>query len=373
MFVRYSTSPEGKLVKKALVYQRQEHGISRDSIDPDALRVLERLRSSGHSAYLVGGAVRDLIVGKKPKDFDIVTDATPGRIKKIFWNSRIIGKRFRLVHVFFDRKIFEVSTFRSLKEGTVGNSYGSMDEDVRRRDFTLNALYYDPREEQVVDYVDGVKDIRRGLVRPLIPLKLIFKDDPVRMIRAAKYSSMIGFKLSLLTRLSIRRNARLLSSVSPSRLSEEVSKILASGKSQLIFSSLLELRLLERFLPTLSSRFKSKQEKARLLAALAELDANVGEKGETRLGRQLSFLLELLLEDRVDWSADPLDAYRQALQEARLAMQPMNPPRVELEFSVRFVLRRKGIPLMQKHIIAHEEQEAKRRRRRFPGRQEHQT
>jgi poly(A) polymerase len=363
LFIRYSTTQEGKLKKKALVYQRDEHGIPRSSIDPDALRVIERLRSQGHSAYVVGGAVRDLMVGKKPKDFDIVTDATPGRIKKIFWNSRIIGKRFRLVHVFFDKKIFEVCTFRSLKDGTVGNSYGSMDDDVRRRDFTLNALYYDPRDESLVDYVDGVKDIRRGLVRPLIPLKVIFKEDPVRMVRAAKYSAMIGFRLGLITKLSIRREAALLSGVSSSRLSEEISKILGSGKSQPIFQALIELKLLAHILPNVARRFSSESGRRRLFGVLSDLDRTVNEKTETRLGRQLSFLLDPMLEDMVDWSLDPLDAYRQGLAAAREAMKPMNPPRVELECSVRFVFRRRGIPLMQKHLTAHEESGAKSRRR----------
>ena len=144
MLVRYSADKNGKPVKKAVIYTNKEHGIQLSKIDPDALYVVSHLRDSGFSGYIVGGAVRDLIVGKTPKDFDIVTDATPSRIKKIFRNSRIIGRRFRLVHVFFGTKIFEVSTFRSIIDGSVGNSFGSMDEDVLRRDFTLNALYYDP-------------------------------------------------------------------------------------------------------------------------------------------------------------------------------------------------------------------------------------
>jgi poly(A) polymerase len=363
LLIRYSTTKEGKLKKKALVYQRDEHGIQRSSIAPDALRIIERLRANGHSAFVVGGAVRDLLVGKKPKDFDIVTDATPGRIKKIFWNSRIIGKRFRLVHVFFEKEIFEVCTFRSLKEGTVGNSYGTMDEDVLRRDFTLNALYYDPRDEIIVDYVGGVEDVRRGLVKPLIPLKVIFKEDPVRMIRAAKYSAMIGFRLSLKVKLAIRREAKLLSGVSSSRLSEEIAKILGSGKAVQIVTSLIELKLLSMILPNVDQRFKTAAGRQRLLAALAQMDEAIGGAEESRLGRQLSFLLEPMLETEVDWSADPLDAYREAFAAARDALNPMNPPRVELECAVRFVFRRKGIPLMQKHIAFGDEREGRGRRR----------
>ena len=140
MLFRYSADKNGKPVKKAVIYTKNEHGIQLQNIDADALRVITRLRDAGFDSYIVGGAVRDLIVGKTPKDFDIVTDATPSRIKKIFRNSRIIGRRFRLVHVFFGPKIFEVSTFRSTVDGSVGNSFGTIDEDVMRRDFTLNAL-----------------------------------------------------------------------------------------------------------------------------------------------------------------------------------------------------------------------------------------
>ena len=141
MLVRYSSNQDGKPVKKAIIYTCDEHCIKNSDIDPDALKVITQLKGFGFSAYLVGGAVRDLLLGRKPKDFDIVTDATPSKIKKLFRNSRIIGRRFRLVHVFFGSKIFEVSTFRSISSGTVGNNFGTMDEDVQRRDFTLNALY----------------------------------------------------------------------------------------------------------------------------------------------------------------------------------------------------------------------------------------
>src|SRR5574344_1085961 len=187
MLIRYGTDGNGKLIKKANVYTSQEHLISNTNIDPDALQIIHRLRDAGFTAYIVGGAVRDLIVGNKPKDFDIVTDATPSKIKRIFRNSRIIGRRFRLVHIFFGQKIFEVSTFRSIIDGSVGNLFGTMDEDVMRRDFTLNALYYDPIKEQVIDYTGGVEDIKKGIVRPVIPMDKIFVEDPVRMLRAVKY------------------------------------------------------------------------------------------------------------------------------------------------------------------------------------------
>jgi poly(A) polymerase len=363
LFIRYSPGTDGGLRKKALVYVRKEHGIDRSAIDPDALRIMERLRSQGHGAYVVGGAVRDLLIGRKPKDFDIVTDATPGRIKKLFWNARIIGKRFRLVHIFFDRMIYEVATFRSLRDGSVGNEYGTMDEDVLRRDFTMNALYYDPRDETVVDYVGGMEDIRKRRVRALIPLKRIFDEDPVRMVRAAKYAASTGFSIPFALRMAIRSKAGILGGVSVSRLSEEISKILASGKARQIIDNLVSLRLLPQVLPEVARRMKSAAFRVGLKASLEGLDAFVASGEESRLGKQLSFLLETLLENEVDWSLDPLEAYSAALGAAKDALSPMNLPRVELENAVRYVFRARGVPLLQKHLRQHEEERRPARRR----------
>jgi poly(A) polymerase len=243
VLIRYATDSRGRPVQKAVIYTKNEHSISLDTIDDDAIYVIRRLRETGFDAYLVGGAVRDLIIGKKPKDFDIVTDATPSRIKKIFRNSRIIGKRFRLVHVIFGQKIFEVSTFRSIVDGSVGNAFGTMDEDVQRRDFSLNALYYDPIREQVIDYVNGVKDIRKGIVRPVIPLDRIFVEDPVRMLRAVKYGATTGCRLPWSLKRKIRKSSNLLSPVSPSRLTEELMKIINSGHSYEIVSGAMDTDL----------------------------------------------------------------------------------------------------------------------------------
>lgn len=342
LFVRYSKTKNGKMVPKALVYTKAEHGINRATLDPDALKVIERLHSQGHQAYIVGGAVRDSILGRKPKDFDIVTDAVPNRIKRVFWNSRIIGRRFRLVHVFFGPKIIEVATFRSLKDGTVGNTFGTMDDDVKRRDFTLNALYYDPVDETVIDYCGGMKDIRKGEVKPLIPLNVIFKEDPVRMIRAVKYASSAGFSIGLPTRIMIKREAKLLKDVSVSRLSEEATKIFCSGKAATIFQGLFDYKLLYFFMPNIARLLENRVYREAFYACLAEMDQQENEDGERKLGKQLSLPLGLYLEKNVDWDASPHDTFPEALRLSREFLAPLNPPRVELENAIKAVYRAKG-------------------------------
>ncbi|MCL2602795.1 MAG: polynucleotide adenylyltransferase PcnB, partial [Treponema sp.] len=243
MRFRYSAEDNGKLVKKAAVYTQDEHRINVSDVDPQAVYIIQRLQANGYETYVVGGAVRDLILGKKPKDFDIVTSASPTKIKTIFRNARIIGRRFRLVHVFFGPKIFEVSTFRSIKDGPTSNTFGTIEEDVQRRDFSLNALFYDPMKQLVIDYVGGMKDMKKHLIRPIIPLPSIFTDDPVRMIRAVKYSAVAGFTLPFLLKMKIRKQSALLADVSPSRLTEEIFKIIHSPHARIIIEGLDALGL----------------------------------------------------------------------------------------------------------------------------------
>ena len=344
MRFRYSAAENGRPVKKAIVYTKDEHHIERNAVDGDALRVVERLRANGHESYIVGGAVRDLLVGKRPKDFDIVTDATPTRIKRIFRNSRIIGRRFRLVHVFFGPVIFEVSTFRSLVDGTIGNTFGRIDEDVMRRDFTFNALYYDPSSETVVDYVGGFADIRKKRVEPVIPLKTIFVEDPVRMLRAAKYAALTGFRLPLLLRWKIKAQASLLQPVSPSRLTEEISKVLRSGRAADIVVLMERLGLFRYIQPNAAGKMREDASyRSAFLSGLQEMDETVCKDGETPMGRLLAFFLKDFLDCIVDWKSDNVEAYRNALAECRNFVLPMNPPRVELENAVRICFRERGV------------------------------
>ncbi|WP_177528677.1 polynucleotide adenylyltransferase PcnB [uncultured Treponema sp.] len=355
MLIRYSADSKGKPVQKAVIYTKTEHNISLKSIDPDALYVISRLRENCFDAYIVGGAVRDLIIGRTPKDFDIVTDATPSRIKKIFRNSRIIGKRFRLVHIFFGQKIFEVSTFRSTVDGSVGNAFGTMDEDVMRRDFSLNALYYDPIKEHVIDYVGGVKDIRKGIVRPVIPLNRIFIEDPVRMLRAVKYGATTGCKIPHSLKKKIRSSAPLLAPVSPSRLTEELLKIINSGHSYDIVSGTLDTNLFEYLQPSATNMMieDRKFEKA-YLQSLKELDAAAAANPGMRLGDRLFYILRDFVTNLTDWSREEkitsiaAELYKRTWASCRNFILPMNPQRTELDYAVRKILLSLGVQLKQR-------------------------
>lgn len=350
MLIRYGTDKDGKPVKKAVVYTKNEHGIPKEKIDTDALHVVSRLRESGFTAYIVGGAVRDLLVGNTPKDFDIVTDATPSRIKKIFRNSRIIGRRFRLVHVIFGPKIFEVSTFRSTVDGSVGNEFGSMDEDVHRRDFTLNALYYDPLNEQVIDYVGGVRDIRKHILRPVISIDRIFVEDPVRMLRAVKYSATTGAKMSFALRRKIRHSANLLSQISPSRLTEELLKIINSGHSYEIIQEALDTDLYMYLQPAATSLiYETKEFEKRYLENLRNMDKISVSESDARLGRKLVYMIYDFIQTLTDWKKEVEnhtsagELYIKTWSECRNFVLPMNPQRTELEFAVRAVLNSLGV------------------------------
>ncbi|GAB1481360.1 polynucleotide adenylyltransferase PcnB [Treponema sp.] len=344
MRIRYSAAENGKPVKKAIVYTKNEHKIDRSAVDNDALRIVERLKEGGHETYIVGGAVRDLVIGNKPKDFDIVTDAPPTRIKRLFRNSRIIGRRFRLVHVFFGPKIYEVSTFRSLKDGTTSNTYGTVDEDVLRRDFTFNALFYDPQEEVVVDYVGGFKDILAKRVKPVIPLKIIFKDDPVRMLRAAKYAASTGFKLPLSLQWKIKAEASLLAPVSPSRLTEEILKIINSGYSRRIVELMDKLGIFMYLQPRAAILMKqSPAFRSDYLESLSQLDQSQHSDTEARSGRHLSFLIRSFLDRELNWESASPESYKEAFVACRSYVLPMNPPRVELENALRLLFRDHGL------------------------------
>ena len=348
--MRYRYSEEnGRLVKKALVYTAVEHGINIDDVDKEAVSIVHRLKEAGHDSYIVGGAVRDLLLKKKPKDFDIVSDATPARIKKIFRNSRIIGRRFKLVHVYFGPRIFEVSTFRSLKDGLTSNTFGSINEDVLRRDFTMNALFYDPVQQTIVDYIGGIKDIKAKLVRPIIPLTKIFTDDPVRMIRAVKYGASTGFNLPFLLKRKIKKQSHLLSAISHSRLTEEIFKIIQSPQAVRIVENLDALGLYAYLQPSAAKLMNEPGSfRVRYLRSMAVMS----KPGFKNLpGEAMGALINDYLEDFADWDRGIIENYRACYSAARNFILPMNPPRYEIDYAVRRFFAAHGKTVKKSHII----------------------
>lgn len=352
MLIRYGTDSKGNPVKKAVVYTKEEHCIPREKIDVDAVYIITRLKDLGFSAYIVGGAVRDLIVGNEPKDFDIVTDATPSKIKRLFRNSRIIGRRFRIVHVIFGNKIYEVSTFRSDAQSSVGNDFGTIEEDVRRRDFTLNALYYDPIQEQVIDYVGGMRDIKKHIIRPVIPLDVIFVDDPVRMLRAIKYAAKTESRMSFILRHKIRTSASLLEQVSASRLTEELLKIINSGHAEQIVAEALDTDLYMALQPAATAMmYENKKFESAYMKSLHELDNLIKTEPDARLGKKLEYLISDFIASLTDWKKETAEKfssgelYKKTWTECRNFVLPMNPQRTELEFAVKSVLTKLGVPV----------------------------
>ena len=278
-----------------VIVPRAEHTISRRDIDADALKVLYRLQQANHTAYLVGGGVRDLLLGRRPKDFDIGTSAHPYEVKKLFRNCWIIGRRFRLAHVKFGLKTIEVATFRKnvpdplpgassdddqatvvasspaqdSRDGIIrrDNTFGTPEEDAFRRDFTVNALFYDIATFSIIDYCDGLRDLEKRVIRSIGDPMVRFVEDPVRMLRAAVFAARLGFTIDALVIDAIRELRPLIAKASPARLLEEYYKILRSGHAEASFRSLSELGLLELITPEL------KQPDDAVWDSLAKLDA----------------------------------------------------------------------------------------------------
>src|SRR6187402_2461315 len=282
-----------------VIVPRAEHPISRRDIDPDALKVLYRLHESGYIAYLVGGSVRDLLLSRRPKDFDVGTSAHPYQVKKLFRNCWIIGRRFRLAHVRFGLKTIEVATFRRnvpagsenepaepqetveldpAQQGRADaqlllqkhdNTFGTPEEDAFRRDFTINALFYDIANFSIIDYVGGLQDLKDGLIRSIGDPNDRFKEDPVRMLRAIVMASRLNFRLDRPIVDAIATHRGLMASASPSRLIEEYYKILRSGYAETTFRGLAEHRLLDPVTPEIQRGAKNQA----LWEGLAALDA----------------------------------------------------------------------------------------------------
>jgi poly(A) polymerase len=278
---------------KVRVYSRPEHNISRSQISENALKVLYKLQKEGYSAYLVGGCVRDLLLGREPKDFDVVTNADPDEIRKVFRNCRLIGRRFRLAHVHFGREVIEVATFRGAgeeqndkqvlnKEGRLlrDNVYGTLEEDVWRRDFTVNALYYNIKDFSVVDYIGGMADHKAATLRLIGDPDTRFREDPVRMLRAVRFAVKLGFKLHPDCEKSMHKVAELLSSIPSARLYDEALKLFMSGYALQTFEMLRHYGLFQVLFPATENCLSVEEDgfpRLLLIKALENSDNRIAE------------------------------------------------------------------------------------------------
>lgn len=237
--------------------------ISLRDVDPDALKVVRKLVQGGHEAFLVGGCVRDLYLKRRPKDFDVATSATPEAIRRAFRNCRIIGRRFKLAHVFFGPKIIETSTFRTTPITaeddpliTHDNEWGTIEDDARRRDFTINGLFYDTDADAIVDFVEGLSDLDRGVIRTIGDPLLRFQEDPVRMLRAVKFAARLDFTIEEATWRALLDTVGDIAKCSRARVLEEIYKLLRGGASRRSFELLLEARMMPELMPSYLEQFR---------------------------------------------------------------------------------------------------------------------
>ena len=348
-----STNPESHAPR---IVARDAHGISRKQISQNALRVLYKLNEAGFDAYIVGGAVRDLLVGGHPKDFDVATNATPEQVKALFRNCRLIGRRFRLAHVIYGPEIIEVATFRANSDDGSGdretheggrllrdNVYGTIEDDAVRRDFTVNALYYGVRDFAVLDYVGGWEDITHRTLRLIGVPEARYREDPVRMLRAARLAAKLGFSIDPASAEPIARLAPLVAEAPPARLFDEMLKLFLAGHGEASFDTLDRLGLLAAILPETAAALADDhdgRQRAMLRKALVSTDERV------RAGKTVTpyFLFAALL-----WPA-----FRRELGHLvhagldPLAMQQRAADRVTLQQAHRIAMpRRFSIPMQE--------------------------
>ncbi|KGE02709.1 polynucleotide adenylyltransferase PcnB [Pseudohaliea rubra] len=314
------------------VIPRDQHCISRKNISPSALKVMARLRGQDFQAYLVGGAVRDLLLGGHPKDFDVATDATPEEVHGLFRNSRIIGRRFRIVHVRFGREIIEVTTFRGHHDGEGegrrgesgvllrDNVYGTLEEDAVRRDLSINALYYNAGDFAVHDYADGLADLQARLIRIIGDPHERYREDPVRMLRVVRFAAKLGFRIEHHTAAAIKESAGLLDAIPAPRLFDEILKLFLAGYGAATLTLLRRHHLLEHLFPEAEEHMKRDVRAADLLAAaMASTDQRVAEDRPVTPAFILAALLwpaaSLRAEQLRDRGEPPTQAMHSAAQQ----------------------------------------------------------
>lgn len=306
-----SSSEKAKPKNRAKTLTAKQHGIDPQLVSNNAIRVTQTLQENGYQAYIVGGAVRDLLLGVKPKDFDIATNATPEQVKRLFRRAFIIGRRFQIVHVMFGQDLLEVTTFRGAakteapkdEHGRVlrDNTFGEQHEDAARRDFTINAMYYDPASQTVLDYHGGIEDIRKKTLRIIGKPELRYREDPIRMLRVVRFAAKLQFKIDDDTRTPISVMAPLINNVPSARVFDEMLKLLTSGHAMACLQQLRKEGLHHGLMPLLDVVLEQPLGAKFVTLALANTDERV-QQGKTV---SPSFLFASLLWHQVleKWNA----------------------------------------------------------------------
>lgn len=318
-------------IAQECIVPRDNHIISKTEISSNALKILNRLVHAGYEAYLVGGGVRDLLLKKSPKDFDIATNATPNQIQALFKNARIIGRRFKLVHILFHREVIEVATFRKQEisndhhqtndKGIVvrDNVYGSLKDDAGRRDFTINSLYYDIHDGSIIDFAQGMSDIHARQIRLIGDPMVRYQEDPVRMLRAIRFSAKLNFSIESKTKQAIDKLNHLISHISNSRLFEENQKLYLCGEGLQAHNLLLEHGLFEQLFPLTFATFSDANYpvNALIILALESTDARIKDNKPINPGFLYAVLLWFPLLKQAEQlraaGEHPLPALEQAM------------------------------------------------------------
>lgn len=342
-----------------VVVESQYHSLSPKMISRDARKVVEVLQDAGYEAYVVGGAVRDLLLGLKAKDFDVATDAKPAQVKALFRRSRIIGRRFQIVHVQFSREIIEVTTFRSNDTKandkrknhrqqsdsgmlTRDNVFGSLNDDASRRDLTINGMYYDPGDNSIHDFADGMGDIEKRAIRIMGDPATRFREDPVRMLRVVRFAAKLGFNIVPRTGKPIHKLAADLEHVSPPRLFDESLKLFMSGQGLATFWLLHEYGLFERMVPQLSGVIKDRNSLSSKLIEQAFTNTDLRIRNEKRVTP--AFIYAALLWPAVDKLAAH---YRDRGNSPSYALSKASGEVIAKQISVTAIPRRFTMPMRE--------------------------
>lgn len=326
-----------KLKRGPVIRKRSDHRLSRKKIDPDALKVLYRLSRSGFTAYLVGGGVRDLLLGKQPKDFDVSTDAHPNEIRRLFNNCFLIGRRFRLAHIRFGRNIIETSTFRRQPEEDQAvdidmrgalvqhhdNTFGTPEEDANRRDFTVNGLFYNIADFSIIDYVGGLADLEKGLIRSIGDPNIRFREDPVRMLRAIRFSSRLNFKIHRESLKALKKHAPEILHCAPARIFEEIGKLFTYRSAEPAMRALWQHGLIKHLIPEIHRYInRSGKKNSPVFDYLAALDSQKSFLGNGGNAIRFGSLIYALFEERLEKERKK-DEHVHQLDLAREILKPM--------------------------------------------------